>query len=170
MMPVRWLTSRSLTRCNPCRSSWSAVLVATNFIVGVAPPSAMASASRKSFSVLRIGPNVPRRHQPGHRGRPLEPAAKMMRPPRSLHSRSDKAVYSRTEFYLARDHSAAARWRRVHQATTWNEFLPMSMPTRRSESFCHGMLLVFGARISITCCWGGARPDHPISEVTTNIV
>src|SRR5437773_6154873 len=35
MMPVRWLTSRSRTRCSACRSSCAAVLVATNFIVGL---------------------------------------------------------------------------------------------------------------------------------------
>ena len=40
MMPVRRLTSRSLTRCNPCRSSWSAVWVATNFIAGRCTASA----------------------------------------------------------------------------------------------------------------------------------
>src|SRR6202011_2726389 len=49
MMPVRWLTSRSRTRCNACRSSCSAVFVATNFIVGRCTASAIASASRKSF-------------------------------------------------------------------------------------------------------------------------
>jgi hypothetical protein len=31
MMLVLWLTSRSRTRCSACKSSWSAVLVATNF-------------------------------------------------------------------------------------------------------------------------------------------
>src|SRR5882762_5870595 len=34
---------------------------------------------------LRIGPNVPRRHQPGIVAEPLEPAAKMMRPHAGLH-------------------------------------------------------------------------------------
>ena len=46
---VRCLTSRSRTRCSACKSSWSAVLVATNFIVGRCTASAIASASRKSF-------------------------------------------------------------------------------------------------------------------------
>jgi hypothetical protein len=49
MMPVRWPTSRSRTRCSACKSSWSTVLVATNFIVGRCTASAIASASRKSF-------------------------------------------------------------------------------------------------------------------------
>ena len=49
MMPVRWLTSRSRTRCSACRSSCSAVLVATNFIVGRCTASAIVSPSRKSF-------------------------------------------------------------------------------------------------------------------------
>src|SRR5215467_10956491 len=49
MTPVRWLTNRSRTRCNDCRSSCSADLVATNFIVGRCTASAIASASRKSF-------------------------------------------------------------------------------------------------------------------------
>ena len=40
---------RSRTRCRACRSSWSAVLVATNFMVGRCTASAIASASRKSF-------------------------------------------------------------------------------------------------------------------------
>src|SRR5579859_6524054 len=48
-MPVRWLTNRSRTRCSACKSSWSAVFVATNFIVGRCTASAIASASRKSF-------------------------------------------------------------------------------------------------------------------------
>ena len=33
MMPVRWLSNRSRTRCSACRSSRSAVFIATNFIV-----------------------------------------------------------------------------------------------------------------------------------------
>src|SRR6266478_3596089 len=37
MMPVRCDTSRSRTRCSACRSSCSAVLVATNFIDGLLP-------------------------------------------------------------------------------------------------------------------------------------
>src|SRR6516164_5508248 len=49
MIPVRWLTNRSRTRCSACRSSCSAVFVATNFIVGRCTASAIASASRKSF-------------------------------------------------------------------------------------------------------------------------
>src|SRR6516165_7810470 len=49
MMPVRWLTSLSRTRCRACKSSCSAVLVATNFIVRRCITSAIASASRKSF-------------------------------------------------------------------------------------------------------------------------
>jgi hypothetical protein len=49
MIPVRWLTNRSRTRCSACRSSCSGVLVATNFIVGRWTASAIASASRKSF-------------------------------------------------------------------------------------------------------------------------
>jgi hypothetical protein len=49
MMPVRWLTNRSRTRWSACRSSFSAVFVATNFIVGRCTASAIASASRKSF-------------------------------------------------------------------------------------------------------------------------
>ena len=49
VMPVRCDTSRSRTRCSACRSSCSAVLVATNFIVGRCTASATASASLKSF-------------------------------------------------------------------------------------------------------------------------
>ena len=49
VMPVRCDTSRSRTRCSACRSSCSAVLVATNFIVGRCTASAIASASLKSF-------------------------------------------------------------------------------------------------------------------------
>src|SRR5450631_3697562 len=49
MMPVRCDTSRSCTRCSACRSSCSAVLVATNLIVGRCTASAIASASLKSF-------------------------------------------------------------------------------------------------------------------------
>jgi hypothetical protein len=49
MMPVRWLAKRSRTRCRAGRSSWSAVLVATNFMVGRCTASAIASGSRKSF-------------------------------------------------------------------------------------------------------------------------
>jgi hypothetical protein len=49
MMPLRWLTNRSRTRCSACKSSCSAVLVATNFIIGRCTASAIASASRKSF-------------------------------------------------------------------------------------------------------------------------
>src|ERR1700682_2913877 len=49
MMPVRCETSRSRTRCRACKSSWSAVFVATNFIVGRCTASAIASASLKSF-------------------------------------------------------------------------------------------------------------------------
>jgi hypothetical protein len=41
--------SRSRTRCTACRSSCSAVLVATNFIAGRCTASAIASASLKSF-------------------------------------------------------------------------------------------------------------------------
>lgn len=48
-MPVRWQTSRSLTRCSACKSNWSAALVATNFIVGRWTTSAVSSASWKSF-------------------------------------------------------------------------------------------------------------------------
>src|SRR3984893_15906128 len=48
-MPVRWLTNRARTRCSACRSSCSAVFVATNLIVGRCTASAIASASRKSF-------------------------------------------------------------------------------------------------------------------------
>jgi hypothetical protein len=55
----------------PCRSSWSAVLVATNFIVGRCTASAMASASRKSFFCPvpsnRAGRTAPA--SAGHRGR-----------------------------------------------------------------------------------------------------
>jgi hypothetical protein len=42
-------TNRSRTRCSARKSSWSAVLVATNFMVGRCTASAIASASRKSF-------------------------------------------------------------------------------------------------------------------------
>src|SRR3982074_1387671 len=49
VMPVRCAPSRSRTRCSACRSSCSAVLVATNFIVGRCTASAIASASLKSF-------------------------------------------------------------------------------------------------------------------------
>src|SRR5262249_18929356 len=45
MMPVRRLTNRSRTRWSACKSSCSAVLVATNFIVGRCTASAIASAS-----------------------------------------------------------------------------------------------------------------------------
>ena len=53
MMPVRWLTKRSRTRWSACRSSCSALLVVTNFIVGRWTASAIASASRKSVLSLR---------------------------------------------------------------------------------------------------------------------
>src|SRR5262245_17643671 len=46
---VRWQTSRSRTRCSAWRSSWSTVLMATNFMVGRSTASAIASASRRSF-------------------------------------------------------------------------------------------------------------------------
>jgi hypothetical protein len=42
IMPVRWLTSRSRTRCSACKSSCSAVLVATNFMVGRCTASAIS--------------------------------------------------------------------------------------------------------------------------------
>src|SRR5208282_1616884 len=56
IMPVRWLTRRARTRCKACRSSCSAVFVATNFIVGRCTASAIASASRKSFFYLATRP------------------------------------------------------------------------------------------------------------------
>ena len=49
MMPVRWLTNRSRAPMQRLQSSWSAVFVVTNFIVGRCTASAIASASRKSF-------------------------------------------------------------------------------------------------------------------------
>src|ERR1017187_246272 len=51
--------------------------------------------------------------------------------------------------------------------TTWNEFLPISMPTKaieflRASAMACSLSLV--PRTSIACWWGaGARPDHPIS-------
>ena len=72
MMPVRWLTSRSRTRCSACRSSCSAVFVATNFIVGRCTASAIASALC--------------RHQPGIVAKCLKLAAEMMCTNTSLHA------------------------------------------------------------------------------------
>jgi hypothetical protein len=77
MMPVRCDTSRSRTRCSAYRSSCSAVVVATNFIVGRCTASAKASASLKSFS-LAIGADIFGRHQPGIVTKRCEFAAQVM--------------------------------------------------------------------------------------------
>jgi hypothetical protein len=55
MMPVRWLTSRSRTRCSACRSSCSAVFVATNFMVG---QTASATHLKHSSAIARYSAAV----------------------------------------------------------------------------------------------------------------
>jgi hypothetical protein len=77
--PVRWLTNRSRTRCSACRSSCSAVFVATNFIVGRCTASAIVSASRKSFFCpFEYGRTYFARHQPGVVAKRLELATEVM--------------------------------------------------------------------------------------------
>jgi hypothetical protein len=54
-------------------------LVATNFIVGRCTASAMGlGVTEVVLLSFRIGPNVPRRHQPRIVAKLLEPAAEMM--------------------------------------------------------------------------------------------
>jgi len=116
MMPVRCDTSRSRTRCSACRSSCSAVLVATNFIVGAARLPAIASASLKSFFC------------PCYRGEHIWPASTWHRDQatrvcgsgdvrrRRLPCRSGKAVYWRAALPLGHATTfAATRWRRAHR-------------------------------------------------------
>src|SRR5215467_6777397 len=96
MMPVRWLTKRSRTRCRACRSSWSAVLVATNFMVGRCTASAIASVSRKSsFCPFEYG----RTHLAGICGRVA--VAQMMRADADLHANQARRQVGKSRLDLA---------------------------------------------------------------------
>ena len=101
MMPVRWLTNRSRTRCSACRSSWSAVLVATNFIVGRCTASAIASASRKSFFCPFDRVARTSRHQPGIVTKRHKPATEMMRADAGFHADQARRYISKPRFHLA---------------------------------------------------------------------
>src|SRR5690348_17069173 len=106
MMPVRWPTKRSRTRCSACRSSWSAVLVATNFIVGRCTASAIASASLKS--------DIFGRHQPGIVTKRCEVAAQVIGADAGFHTDQARRYIGEPRFHLATrpllpQHDGAAR-------------------------------------------------------------
>src|SRR5881392_3339379 len=102
MMPVRCDTSRSRTRCSACRSSCSAVLVATNFIVGRCTASAIASASLKSFFCpLLQGADIFGRHQPGIVTKRSEFAAQVMCADAGFHADQARRYIGEPRLHLA---------------------------------------------------------------------
>src|SRR4051794_38119409 len=102
MMQVRWLTSRSRTRCSACKSSYPRSSSPRNFIVGRCTASAIASASRKSFFLpLRIRSHVLRRHQPGIVPKAIELATEMMRTDAGLHADQARRHVGQPRLYLA---------------------------------------------------------------------
>src|SRR5450759_5086079 len=135
MMPVRWLTSRSRTRCSACRSSCSAVFVATNFIVGRCTASAMASASRKSFfcpfeygRTYRAGIN--RASWPSF----WSPRLRWCAPTQASMPIRHGGIFENRASTWPRDHFCRSTMAPCSsRPTTWNEFLPMSMPTKAIE-------------------------------------
>src|SRR4030095_5501631 len=91
MMPVRWLTRRSRTRCSACRSSCSAVLVATNFIVGRWTDPADRPGDRLGIAevvllALGVGANILCRHQSGVVTKSPEHAAQVVRADAGFHA------------------------------------------------------------------------------------
>src|SRR5262245_54986277 len=128
MVPVRWLTSRSRTRCRACRSSWSAVFVATNFIVGRCTASAIASVSRKVVLLaLGIAAHVPRRHQPRIVAQRLKLATKVMRTDAGLHADKTRWHVGKPCLHLAArpllaKHNGSTL--RVHKALTMEQVPP----------------------------------------------
>src|SRR6266849_10522167 len=112
---------------------------------------------------LRIRPNVSRRHQPSivaiwsWRLRWCAPTQASM-PIRH------GGIFANRASTWPRDHFCRSTMApRPSRPTTWNEFLPMSMPTKailRASAMACSLSLV--PRISITCCWGGstAGPSH----------
>src|SRR6476659_10150451 len=62
---------------------------------------------------------------------------------------------------------------RSSKPTTWNEFLPISMPitaTALLRFWDIACSFVFGAPCQIRRWRAGARPDHPISGLNDNIL
>src|SRR6266511_1857826 len=102
MMPVRRLINRSRTRWSACKSSCSALLVATNFIVG----RCTASANRLGITEVvllpsRVGTHIFGRHQPSLVTKRSEFAAEMMCADTGLHADEARRQVGQPCFYLA---------------------------------------------------------------------
>src|SRR5258707_9302945 len=170
MMPVRCDTSRSRTRCNACRSSCSAVLVTTNFIVGRCTASAIASASLKSFFCpLLIGANIFGRHQPGIVTKRREFAAQVMCADAGFHADQARWYVGEPRFHLATrpllpQHDGAARIVAHDVERVLADIDADHGGDCALELLGHGVLLVFGAPSQHSIAGReGAWPDHPIS-------
>src|SRR4051794_22198508 len=119
-----------------------------NFIVGRCTASAMASASRKSFFwPFERGPNVSRRHQPRIVAKLLEPAAEMMRADVGFHANQTWQHIRKPRFYLAARPLLPQHDRTALIETNDVERVLADLDADEGilESFCHGVLLVFGA-------------------------
>src|SRR5215510_9117348 len=171
MMPVRWLTNRSRTRWSACKSSCSAVLVATNFIVGRCTASAIASASRKSFFCPpRIWAHVFRRHQPSGVAKRCEFAAQVMRANTGFHANQARRNVRQPCFHLAtrpllpqHDRTALIETNNVERVLA---DIDADHGNRSVKLLRHGVLLVFGAPCQLRLLAG---PEHgrtiPLADI-----
>ena len=147
---------------------WSAVFVATNFIVGCCTASAIVSASLKSFFWPLTYARTYLPASSGCHGQRGERAGEVMRADTGLHANQAGGHVGEPHLNLAaRPFFAHARSNRVLSCpATWNEFLPIRCRPRRS-----GCLLswAWAAPVDAAPCRrrslgrAGARPDHPIS-------
>ena len=155
MMPVRCSTSRSRTRCSACRSSYSAVLVATRLhrraLHGFGNRLGIIEVVLLS---LAIGADIFGRHQPGIVTEAMQVCGSGDVRRRRLPCRSSNAVYWRAALPLGHATTfAAARWRPAHRGPRrGTSSCPISMPITAIAVLrwpCrHGVLLVVGAP-----CW-----------------
>src|SRR5450432_934922 len=163
MMPVRCDTSRSRTRCSAC--SCSAVLVATNFIVGRCTASAIASASLKSFFCPLLA-DIFGRHQPGIVTKRCEFAAQVMCADAGFHADQARRYIGEPRFHLATrpllpQHDGAARIV-AHDVERVLADIDADHGDRGIGCLRHGLLLVL-APLASFACWRGrstAGPSH----------
>ena len=123
------------------------------------------------FLPLRIGSNILCRHQPRVVSERVELAAEMMRANAGLHADEARREVGQVAPRSGRATTSAAA--RSHHArswpTTWNEFLPISIPTTAMMlSLMSGTwrapCRMAAPRQRATAGGAGARPDHPISR------